>query len=133
MHGVCLSGFEQVPNGAERKSEAMNDIVTRLRNIVGFGWQCGEPLKEKGSYLRCGCGCSQPADEMDDGMTVSRPAILVEAADEIERLRAERDQARREWCIQSIEAQKGNRAPVELLAKKLAEDVRGWDCWRVPE
>ena len=69
----------------------MNDIVTRLREIDGFGWQCGKPLKDKGTYLRCGCGCSQPADGMDDGMTVSRPAILGEAADEIERLRAERD------------------------------------------
>lgn len=45
-------------------------------------------------------------------------------------LRAERDEARREWCIQSIEAQTGNRAPVEMLAKKLAEDIRGWDCYK---
>lgn len=71
-----------------------NDIVTRLREIDGFGWQCGKPLKDKGTYLRCGCGCSQPADGMEDGMTVSRPAILGEAADEIEHLRAERDEAR---------------------------------------
>ena len=53
-----------------------------------------------------------------------------EAADEIERLRKERDEARREWCIQSIEAQKENRAPVRILAKKLAEDIRGWDCFK---
>jgi hypothetical protein len=53
-----------------------------------------------------------------------------EAADEIERLRREGDEARREVCIQAILAQTGNRAPVEVLARKLAEDIRGWDCFK---
>ena len=128
-----------------------NDIVTRLLAIDGFGWQCGKPLKDKGSYWRCPCGCSAPRADWDGYLTICRPEILKEAADEIERLRvivqgwehsarnaerdmenfrAERDEARREWCIQSIEAQQGNRAPIRLLAKKLAEDVRGWDCFK---
>lgn len=107
-----------------------NDIVTRLLAIDGFGWQCGKPLKDKGSYWRCACGCSAPRADWDGYLTICRPEILKEAADEIGRLRRERDQARREWCIQSIEAQQGNRAPIRLLAKKLAEDVRGWDCFK---
>ena len=128
-----------------------NDIVTRLLAIDGFGWQCGKPLKDKGSYWRCACGCSAPRADWDGYLTICRPEILKEAADEIERLRnernafeaerdqlisisnklkRERDEARREWCIQSIEAQQGNRAPIRLLAKKLAEDVRGWDCFK---
>lgn len=65
------------------------------------------------------------------------PCLMDEAADEIVRLETallaalhKRDEARREWCIQSIEAQEGNRAPVEVLARKLAEDIRGWDCFK---
>lgn len=61
---------------------------------------------------------------------IDGPTIFLQAADEIERLRVERDEARREWCIQSIEAQEGNRASVRILAKKLAEDIRGWDCFK---
>jgi len=128
-----------------------DDIVKELRSVFGFGWQCGEPLKDKGSYCRCPCGCSQPSEADEDGMTISQPEILRRAADEIERLRhdldgarlayrgagydrdrmrAERDEARREWCIQSIQAQTGNRAPLDVLARKLAEDIRGWDCFK---
>lgn len=55
---------------------------------------------------------------------------LEENRREVERLTTERDEARREWCIQSIQAQTGNRAPVDLLARKLAEDIRGWDCFK---
>jgi hypothetical protein len=105
----------------------MNDIVTRLREIDGFGWQCGKPLKDKGTYLRCGCGCSQPADGMEDGMTVSRPAILGEAADEIEHLRAERDEARREVCRD--EAYRMDPLYVHLTPQGVAEH-RGWDCYK---
>ena len=61
---------------------------------------------------------------------IDADSVVGRAADEIERLRKERDEARREVCIQSIEAQKENRAPVRILAKKLAEDIRGWDCFK---
>jgi|GEM_PF-6393005 len=64
------------------------------------------------------------------------PCLMDEAADEIVRLETallaalhKRDEARREVCIRSILAQTGNRAPVEVLARKLAEDIRGWDCF----
>jgi hypothetical protein len=107
-----------------------NDIVTRLLAIHGFGWQCGKPLKDKGSYFRCPCGCSAPGPDWDGHLTICRPEILKEAADEVLRIRAERDEARRELCVRSIEAQIGNRAPVLVLAKKLAEDIRGWDCFK---
>jgi hypothetical protein len=76
----------------------MSDIVTRLRGIDGFGWQCGQPLKDKGGYWRCSCGCSQPADDWDGSMTITQPAILREAANAIERLTVERDDARRLIC-----------------------------------
>lgn len=113
-----------------RDKHQHKDIVAKLREVIGFGWQCGMPLRDKGSYMRCGCGCSHPRELDNMVMDIHRPAILDEAADEIERLRAERDQARRKWCIQSIQAQTGNRAPVEVLAKKLAEDIFGWDCFK---
>ena len=65
------------------------------------------------------------------------PCLMDEAADEIVRLETallaalhQRDEARREVCIRSIMAQTGNRAPVEVLARKLAEDIRGWDCFK---
>lgn len=55
------------------------DLLKRLEKIDGFGWKCGQPLKDKGSYMRCGCGCSQPSgDDLDHGLTVKRPAILGE-------------------------------------------------------
>jgi len=90
--GDSLQDWEMWQNGGPK----MRDIVERLRSIDGFGWQCGQPLKDKGNYWRCSCGCSQPADDWDGSMKVTQPAILREAADAIERLIAERDQARRD-------------------------------------
>ena len=63
-------------------------------------------------------------------MTAYPEQHIQELVKTINTLRAERDEARREWCIQSIQAQTGNRAPVDLLARKLAEDIRGWDCFK---
>ena len=96
----------------------MSDIVIRLRGIDGFGWQCGQPLKDKGGYWRCSCGCSQPADDWDGSMTITQPAILREAANAIERLTVERDDARREVCYASTQP-----------PRECAEE-RGWDCFK---
>jgi hypothetical protein len=60
--------------------------------------------------------------------------ILHAAADEIERLRAERDDARREICIRSagfIRADRWMKTP-KKVAHWSEEDValsRGWDCF----
>ena len=70
------------------------NIVTRLLEIPGFGWQCGEPLRDKGSYFRCSCGCSQPDADSDGYLTILQPKILREAAQEIERLRTELKEAK---------------------------------------
>lgn len=71
-----------------------DDIVTRLRVLLS----------------KC---CTAPA------MAIwSRD--LRDAADEIERLRAERDEARREVCAMSFDDQ-----------RRTAED-RGWDCFKEP-
>lgn len=70
------------------------NIVTRLLETPGFGWQCGEPLRDKGSYFRCSCGCSQPDEDSDGYLTILQPKILREAAQEIERLRTELKEAK---------------------------------------
>lgn len=55
------------------------DLLKRLEKIIGFGWKCGQPLKDKGSYVRCPCGCSQPSeDDFQHGLHLRRPAILGE-------------------------------------------------------
>jgi len=106
-----------------------HNIVTRLLEIPGFGWQCGEPLRDKGSYFRCSCGCSQPDADLDGYLTILQPKILREAAQEIERLRAEcdearreRDDARRKYCNEIFV--NGGIAPSDF-AKYL-----GWDCFK---
>ena len=96
------------------------NIVTRLLETPGFGWQCGEPLRDKGSYFCCSCGCSQPDADSDGYLTILQPKILREAAQEIERLRAERDEARREACGHG-----------ETIGGAMLEaDLRGWDCFK---
>lgn len=116
----------------------MKNIVTRLREISGFGWQCGQPLKDKGTYLRCMCGCSQPSDKTKDGMTITAPKILREAADEIERLRAQRDEARERAAsfmgMLEVMADATGSKPLRwspsawAMATKYAEFC-GWDCF----
>ena len=49
------------------------------------------------------------------------PSIMLEAADAIERLRAERDEARREVC-EWVEMDEATSARVEA-------ELRGWDCF----
>jgi len=59
------------------------------------------------------------------------PSIMLEAADAIERLIAERDEARREVCLLSAElpterlvAWNAARMPTQLA------NQRGWDCFK---
>jgi hypothetical protein len=85
-----------LPSNHLTKESRMPDhnIVTRLLETPGFGWQCGEPLRDKGSYFRCSCGCSQPDEDSDGYLTILQPKILREAAQEIERLRTELKEAK---------------------------------------
>ena len=98
------------------------NIVTRLLETPGFGWQCGEPLRDNGSYFRCSCGCSQPDADSDGYLTILQPKILREAAYEIERLRAERDEARQMYCKMT------SRDNVE--SARYIADRHGWDCFK---
>jgi len=101
------------------------NIVTRLLEIPGFGWQCGEPLQDKGSYFRCSCGCSQPDANLDGYLMILQPKILREAAQEIERLRAERDRARRTLCqVLVLTRPPGSKQGERGFAKEM-----GWDCY----
>jgi hypothetical protein len=63
------------------------------------------------------------AKMMEDGNWYSSAKVVLAAADEIERLRAERDEARREIC-ESVAAH----AP-SVNAKQWAQE-RGWDCFK---
>ena len=101
-----------------------HDIVTRLRNVAGFGWKCGQPLKDKGTTFRCSCGCSQIGDDWDGNLSISQLAILREAADEIEKIRKERDDVRLEVCTQLTK-----NGPSCLTDRELAM-LRGWDCYK---
>jgi hypothetical protein len=123
------------------------NIVTRLLETPGFGWQCGEPLQDKGSYFRCSCGCSQPDANSDGYLTILQPKILREAAQEIERLRAElkvmteehrlacddrdrmraeRDRARRTLCqVLVLTRSPGSKQGERGFAKEM-----GWDCYK---
>jgi hypothetical protein len=101
----------------------VSDITERLRKIDGFGWRCGKPLRDKGSYFRCSCGCSVPGPDCENGFDIARPEILNEAVNEIERLRAERDMLRREVC----------RHRAAVIQDKKPEDIAAqlqWDCFR---
>lgn len=98
------------------------NIVTRLLETPGFGWQCGEPLRDKGSYFRCSCGCSQPDADSDGYLAILQPKILREAAQEIERLCVERDEARKELCHEIFT--NGGLRPSEYARH------RGWDCYK---
>ena len=67
-------------------------------------------------------------DAMDHMASVTRIAWLngaFEAADEIERLRAERDEARREVCNMNETGLRMNESDKKREAKR-----RGWDCFK---
>lgn len=51
--------------------------------------------------------------------------MFTEAADEIERLRAERDEARREVCSMNETGLRMNKSDKKREAKR-----RGWDCFK---
>ena len=53
------------------------------------------------------------------------PSIMLAAADEIERLRAERDEARREVCQFRSTSYPHDMKEVHEIA-----DSRGWDCFK---
>lgn len=65
----------------------------------------------------------QHADTRRRGHSVN-PDVLRAAADEIERLRAERDEARRRLCIEWTE-----HGPVRLTKEQIAMRY-GWDCFK---
>ena len=50
--------------------------------------------------------------------------MFTEAADEIERVRAERDEARRMYCSNMADVVNPYRSPEDLAAD------RGWDCYK---
>ena len=64
----------------------------------------------------------QHADTRRRGHSVN-PEVLRAAADEIERLRAERDEARRRYCFAM--AEHGEQAEAQQTAKD-----EGWDCFK---
>ena len=53
------------------------------------------------------------------------PSIMLAAADEIERLRRERDEARREMCGMNESGLRMNDSDKQREAKR-----RGWDCFK---
>jgi hypothetical protein len=55
--------------------------------------------------------------------------VMAEAADEIERLRKERDEARRMWCEA---APVGNSLSVDDMDRRARAEAkrRGWDCFK---
>ena len=58
--------------------------------------------------------------------------LMVQAADEIERLRAERDEARREVCVARealIRLMTHGNVAVPQEAMHQAAKARGWDCF----
>ena len=65
------------------------------------------------------------AKMMEDGNWHSSAKVVLAAADEIERLRAERDEARRETCY---ELSGWKQSTHEQEARAEAER-RGWDCF----
>ena len=68
--------------------------------------------------------------ESDGGYFMRR--MFTEAADEIERLRAERDEARREVCSRVAYPIREMQPQPPRTMVEVAQE-RGWDCWRVPE
>jgi hypothetical protein len=50
---------------------------------------------------------------------------LVEAANEITRLRKERDEARCQVCYAEVNGQYGRRYTIQDIAK-----IKGWDCFK---
>lgn len=99
------------------------DNMARLRGYV-IGCDCDIVARLRGAAISS-CDC-----------------VKCEAADEIERLRAERDEARRELCAARRELCR-NEATIRLqrhrvhrnsedvvgLAKEIAVE-RGWDCFK---
>lgn len=99
-----------------------DDIVARLR-LTPVLIRADEMGQSRIDYEACKKFVNQ------EGVKLMR-----EAADEIERLRAERDEARREICIRSagfIRADRWMKTP-KKVAHWSEEDValsRGWDCF----
>ena len=61
-----------------------------------------------------------------------RITLIGEAADEIEQLRKERDEARREICIEKaieVAADLGQSGPFATSPQTIAKN-RGWDCFK---
>jgi len=88
-----------------------NDIVTRLRGHIA--------ITTRIHYAK---------DGYPEPVYVHGPSpICQEAADEIERLRAERDEARREVC--ELRTDIGFSRPLKPYLIEFAAS-RGWDCFK---
>ena len=91
------------------------DIVERLRNHVA--------ITTRLHYAK---------DGYPEPVQVHGPSpICLEAADEIERLRAERDEARREVCglLVACHTDPDDDKPDPNL-KHIHAGIRGWDCFK---
>ena len=96
-----------------------DDIVTQLRNHIA--------ITTRMHYAK---------DGFPEPVFVHGPSpICQEAADEIERLRKERDEARREVCrgeaMLRLQRNRVHRESEEVvrMAKEIAVE-RGWDCFK---
>ena len=58
------------------------------------------------------------------------PSIMLAAADEIERLRAERDEARREVCAYVSGHYRKDVVTLDRAATLEEAKLRGWDCFK---
>lgn len=70
------------------------------------------------------------AEGVEKQKAVVLAVAITEAADEIERLRAERDEARRRLCVELLEVEG---LPVGWKGKRGAAGVAermGWDCFK---
>ena len=65
------------------------------------------------------------AEGVQNQKAVVLAVAITEAADEIERLRAERDEARREVCSMNETGLRMNESDKKREAKR-----RGWDCFK---
>ena len=67
--------------------------------------------------------------KMADGDWLADPVSPRRAADEIERLRAERDEARREVCQNEADEISMELGGAAIFASAIAKR-RGWDCFK---
>ena len=84
-------------------SDILNELRKRHRNVTG-----GNPLIDP----------------------IQGPTMFSEAADEIERLTAERDAARRQFCTATVSRPFGSGTIYNCGAAEEEATRRGWDCFK---